>query len=361
MPTIRLSGRILLADTHPAHLQAVSQLLQQEGYEVFTAGNGAEAVARCHEIRPDLLLLDIAAGQMDGFAVMEELKLDPATRSIPVIFLTTRPHHEVLLKAFDAGAVDYLGKPLIPKELLARVNVHIGLKLTRNRLEQVAEERRNLVNLVAHDLKNPLSSVLFACEMLLQPDGQLEQAGHYAQIIRDATEDALGYIRTYLEQQKPRGTDAAQAATRLGDLLDWVQQRYRLQMQAQGVQLVVQCPEPAASVAMEPMALRQVMENLLSNALKYAADGGEVEVLALPAAQGFWQIRVQDRGSGIPLRHRQAMFKPFTRLEGESADGSSHGLGLALSRRMVDKAGGQLRYEDRAPQGACFIIDLPGA
>ena len=85
----------------------------------------------------------------------------------------------MLLRAFDAGVVDYVTKPFIPEELLARVNAHIVLKLTRDRLERVAQERQHLVNLVAHDLKNPLTSVLFASEMLMQPDHNAERVPRY--------------------------------------------------------------------------------------------------------------------------------------------------------------------------------------
>ena len=91
-----------------------------------------------------------------------------AAAAVPVVFVTAAQDRDLLLRAFDAGVVDYVTKPFLPEELLARVNAHIGLKLTRDRLERVAREREELVNLVAHDLKNPLSSVLFASDMLLQ-------------------------------------------------------------------------------------------------------------------------------------------------------------------------------------------------
>src|SRR5678815_3716228 len=98
---------------------------------------------------------------------------------------------ELLLRAFDVGAVDYVTKPFMPEELLARVNAHVGLKLTRDRLERVARERQELVNLVAHDLKNPLRNN--GCKP--------ERVPRYLQMIHESAADAIGYIRRYLELQ----------------------------------------------------------------------------------------------------------------------------------------------------------------
>ena len=169
-------GRILVVDDQPANLRAVSTLLTRHGYEVAVANNGDEALALAAARVPDLLLLDMMMPGMDGFELLAQIKQDPELRKLPAIFLTAAQDRDMLLRAFDAGAVDYVTKPFIPEELLARVTAHIGLKLTRDRLERVARQRQELVNLVAHDLKNPLSSVLFAS-------------------------DALGYIRRYLETQ----------------------------------------------------------------------------------------------------------------------------------------------------------------
>ena len=118
-----------------------------------------------------------------------------------MVFVTAAHDRDLLLRAFDAGVVDYVTKPFLPEELLARVNAHVGLKLTRDRLERVAREREELVNLVAHDLKNPLSSVLFASDLLRSGGCKPERVPRYLQMIHESADDALGYIRHYLESQ----------------------------------------------------------------------------------------------------------------------------------------------------------------
>src|SRR5690606_27859129 len=131
------------------------------GYEVLSASDGEAALETASAQVPDLMLLDMMMPGMDGFELIDRIKQLPDLGQVPVVFLTAAQDRDMLLRAFDAGAVDYVTKPFMPEELLARVNAHLGLKLTRDRLERVARERQELVNLVAHDLKNPLSSVVF--------------------------------------------------------------------------------------------------------------------------------------------------------------------------------------------------------
>ncbi|MEO6383115.1 MAG: HAMP domain-containing sensor histidine kinase, partial [Thermomonas sp.] len=229
-------------------------------------------------------------------------------------------------------------------------------------LERVARERQELVNLVAHDLKNPLSSVLFATEMLQLPDCNPERVPRYVQIIHESANDAIGYIRSYLENQSEVTHRASAQSADLRDTLDWVAQRYELQLEARGMQLALRAPENAGHVAISEMVLRQVVENLVSNAMKYAPAGGELELVVQPAAPGYWRVAARDRGPGIPASLQRELFKPFRRLtEIDPAAGLSSGLGLSLAKQIIATAGGNLWYEDREGGGACFVIELPEA
>ena len=363
--TIVIAGRILLVDDQPANLRVVTTLLKRQGYEVATATDGKSALEECHRFRPDLILLDMMMPGMDGFELMREIKLDQALLRIPTVFLTAAQDRDLLLRAFDVGAVDYVTKPFIPEELIARVNAQIVLKLTRDRLERVAQERQNLVNLVAHDLKNPLTTVLFASEMLQLPDCRPDRMPRYVEVIHESASDAVAYIRRYLEQQAQQGARAASpsdAAADIGETLAWLASRYELQLEAAGMRLTCMPPTDPGRVAIEAQVLRQVAENLVSNALKYARDGGVLELHARRGAPGYWQLLAEDRGGGIPESRQRQLFKPFQRLTDEDpADGLSSGLGLSLAKQIIGAAGGQLWYEDREGGGARFVIELPDA
>ena len=356
-------GRILVVDDQPANLRAVSALLTRHGYEVLTAGNGEDALALALAQVPDLLLLDMMMPGMDGFELLAKLQQHPDLRKLPTIFLTAAQDRELLLRAFDSGAVDYVTKPFIPEELLARVTAHVGLKLTRDRLERVARQRQELVNLVAHDLKNPLSSVLFASDVLRNDGCKPERVPRYLQMIYESAGDALGYIRRYLETQADSaGPRKPVATTTLNEVLEWLVERYELQLESRGLRIQLNTPAARSHVAIDGLVLRQVAENLVSNAMKYAADGGVLDLSVRRGAPDYWQIWAEDRGPGIPERRRRELFKPFVRLtEEDPTDGLSSGLGLSLARQIVDQAGGQLWYEDRDGGGARFIIELPVA
>ena len=359
------TGRILVVDDQPANLRVVGALLERNGYGVDSASSGPDALSAARSAPPDLVLLDMMMPGMDGFELLAALKEEPGMRLVPAIFLTAAQDRELLLRAFEAGAVDYVTKPFIPEELLARVGAHIGLKLTRDRLERVARERQELVNLVAHDLKNPLTTVLFASEMLQLPDCRPDRMPRYVEVIHESASDAVAYIRRYLEQQAQQGVRAAaapDAAADLGETLAWLASRYELQLEAAGMRLTCMPPKDPGRVAIEAQVLRQVAENLVSNALKYARDGGVLELHARRGAPGYWQLIAEDRGGGIAESRQRQLFKPFQRLtEDDPAGGLSSGLGLSLAKQIIVSAGGQLWYEDREGGGARFVIELPDA
>jgi two-component system sensor histidine kinase/response regulator len=352
------AARILVVDDQPANLRVVGMLLSRQGYQVVTADNGPKALEICETDPPDLVLLDMMMPGMDGFQVLEEMRAGAAPPSVPVVFVTAAQDRDLLLRAFDAGAVDYVTKPFLPEELLARVSAHVGLKLTRDRLERVAREREELVNLVAHDLKNPLSSVLFASEMLITGATKPERVPRYMSMIHESATDALGYIRQYLESTG-RAAEAVVQSASLTDTIDWLVQRYEFQLEAKGLHVRVERPSQEVRVRIDERVLRQVSENLITNAMKYAP-GSELTIAGRPGAPGYWQLVVADRGPGISPSKQRELFKPFVRLH-EGDDGISTGLGLSLAKQIVQKAGGQLWYEDRKSGGARFVIELPQA
>ncbi|MEO5566025.1 MAG: hybrid sensor histidine kinase/response regulator [Luteimonas sp.] len=355
------AGSIIVVDDQPANLRAVSALLMGQGYEVHTAGTGEEALALSARQVPDLWLLDMMMPGMDGFELLAQLKMHPELHKVPAIFLTAAQDRELLLRAFDAGAVDYVTKPFIPEELLARVAAHLGLKLTRDRFERVARQRQELVNLVAHDLKNPLSSVLFASDVLRNGGCKPERIPRYLEMIHESAADALGYIRRYLETQAKQATcrDITVSAP-LDETLEWVVQRYELQLESRGMRLQVVTPPTQCHVAIDGLVLRQVVENLVSNAMKYAP-GSKVDLSIRNSAPGFWQLLVEDRGPGVSSARQHQLFRPFTRLSDVATadDGLSSGLGLSLAKDILSDYDGNLWYEDREGGGARFVVELP--
>jgi CheY-like chemotaxis protein len=126
---------ILAVDDTPEHLELLARMLEGDGYELALAVGGLEALARVAYEKPDLILLDVLMPGMDGMEVCRRLKSEPASREIPVIFLTCMSDSHDILAGFEAGAVDYVAKPFRMPELLARVRVHVELRRARQEIQ----------------------------------------------------------------------------------------------------------------------------------------------------------------------------------------------------------------------------------
>ncbi len=354
------TGRILIV-TLAGEATSLAALLREAGHVIATVPGGAEALAAAATRAPDLVVLNGLRDAEADVALIAALSRRSEDPSMPVLVLAAEDNRRLRLRAFGAGATDCLSIPFDDDELLARVRVHLHQQQARERLESALRRRQELFNLIAHDIKNPLTSVLFAGEMLSLPDAKPDRVARYLQIIDESTREALDYVRDYLERQAPgeHRPSASSQSTSLNATLRWLAARYELQLEAHGLRLRTVLPETDDCVAIDGRMLRHVGENLLSNAIKYARGGGEVELIGQPGRPGHWQLVVQDRGPGVPADFQTRLFKPFQRVDGVDArDGLSNGLGLALARQIVLGAGGRLWYEDRDGGGARFTVEL---
>lgn len=158
--------KILVVDDQDANIQLVCGFLLREGYEVEPASNGPMALERLASQLPDLILMDVLMPGMDGFAVCERIRLIPECASIPVIFLSAADESEFIVKALESGGVDYITKPFRQVELIARVRTHLALKSSRDRMAKLLSEKDQLMEVLAHDLKNPLFAISLAVQTL---------------------------------------------------------------------------------------------------------------------------------------------------------------------------------------------------
>lgn len=355
---------VLVVDDQPANLQLVGSQLAAAGFDVMPARSGAQALARIQAQRPDLMLLDLLMPEMDGFEVLARLRADPQLAALPVIVLTALQQRELLERAFEAGAVDFLTKPCLAGELLARVRTHVELKRARDLLARAAREQAELTEIVAHDLKSPLSAIQFAAQMLQQRrELAPERRDGLLQSIVDASGEALRFVQSYLDRradaelgghQRPEPLDlAALLAARVARQADLAE--------ARGTRFALALAEGLPPVSADRRALAHILDNLLSNALRYGASAAGIDVDLARGTPGHLRVRVLDRGPGIAAAAQAKLFRRFVRLaSGEAAAGSS-GLGLAIARQQAERMGGRLWYEDRPGGGALFALELPVA
>ena len=351
---------VMVIDDQTANVQVVGQLLTQAEYDVVPVLDGREALAIAERSPPDLVLLDMRMPGLDGFEVLLGLQAMPQTRDVPVVFLTADHERDSLTRAFSAGAVDYITKPFLTEELLARVRTHLDLKQARDRLARVADERQKVAEMVSHDLRNHFANILFSAELLRDPALNDEARQRLVQSIRTSADAGVLFLQAFLDQQQGRMHDAAPQPIAARGLLEEAAALLSHQSQSKGMRV---CIDGAAADDIRLLAERagvlHVLQNLLSNALKYAPPGSDVHLSAVRQGK-YARLTVHDRGPGISPKDRERLFQRYVRLSAQPTGGeSSTGLGLALAKQRARTMGGDVWYDDREGGGASFTVELP--
>ena len=350
---------VLVVDDQTANIRVVGQLLTEAGYDVAPALNGRDALELAQASPPDLILLDMRMPGLDGFATIAELKRSERTRDIPVVFLTADTERESLVRAFSEGAVDYVTKPFVIEELLARVRNHVELKRARDRLARMAEERQRVAEIVSHDLRNHFGNILFAADML-EPGMSADALLRLKQNIRSSADAGMLFLQAFLDQNgRESHSGEIHDTLPVHELFDATVDLLLRQAEAKGMRLQTVYADRGALARCDRAGALHVLQNLVSNAIKYAPLGSEIMLEARPAGDRL-RLSVHDRGPGISAQDREKLFKRYVRLGSQPTGGeSSTGLGLALAKQRARAMGGELWYEDRDGGGAVFTLELP--
>ncbi|MGV3522594.1 MAG: hybrid sensor histidine kinase/response regulator [Candidatus Sericytochromatia bacterium] len=361
---------ILVIDDQAQNLQILSTTLRAAGYQVAAANSGPTALRILEKRLPDLILCDIMMPEMDGYAVCRQLKSQTATQDIPLIFLTAKTESEDILLGFEVGAVDYVTKPFNTGELLARVKTHTELKRARDtiltythQLESLNEEKNHFLGIAAHDLKNPLTTIMLSAEMVQLKRERIrpEDLDLYIGIIYKDAERMLMIVSNLLDVNR---IEAGRIPLR-PELLEWEQFLQRLikqyEMTAARKQITLRplMPEVPPTLISDPHIVFQIADNLLSNAIKYSPPGRKVEMTIQPVEDRI-EFAVCDQGPGLTTEDRTKLFQKFTRLSARPTGGeNSTGLGLSIVKMLCELLQATIRCESEPGQGARFVVSFP--
>src|SRR5215468_5513867 len=207
-----MNERILVVDDTPANIQTVAAILKGRGYQLSVATNGKQALEVLEKIQPDLILLDVMMPELDGFETCQRIKSAEAWRDIPVIFLTAKTDTADIVKGFEIGAVDYVGKPFNAHELLARVNTHLTIDQLRRSLADKNVELARAHELVRRAFGRYVSEEV--AESLLRAPEALQLGGEEREVTilmsdlrgftalaaRLTPQDVISFLNLYLEE-----------------------------------------------------------------------------------------------------------------------------------------------------------------
>ena len=378
LPTDGAGALVLVADDVEANVELLRDQLASLGVRVISAADGPSALARCTADRPDCCILDVSmpAGDLGvdpretGFEVCRRLKRDPRTARIPVIFVSALNDGAVRLKAIEAGGDDFLLKPHDRHVLGARVRGLLKLKGATDALEQsllelreAQQAREDLVRMIVHDLKTPLTSVLATLEMLRDGDFGTVPAGP-ARALSDVeakAEDLLGLVQDLLDVSRVAEQSLALQPEPIapGALMAELVHDWALRFQQEQATARTDVADDAPVFAADKTLLKRVLSNLIQNAVTHTALPVTVTLGARRAEDGI-HLTVADDGPGIAPAFQELIFRKFEQVRGPHTPSvRSSGLGLAFCRIAVESHGGRIWVESAEGRGSIFHLTLP--
>ena len=355
---------ILVVDDTPANLRLLTTMLRDGGYKVRPVPSGEMALRVVEAKAPDLVLLDISMPEMDGYEVCRRLKADPRWRDIPVLFISALTDTADKVRAFQAGGVDYVGKPFQFEEVDARVRTHLELRrkelaLEANlaRLKELEKQRDTLTHMIAHDMRSPLLALQLSVELLAElVPGHDPEAATLVASARTGAAQVVEMVSQMLDVSRLESgklelhrepADLVGIARASIDTLRPLAAERTLRLEAPG-------PVPAE---IDRDLIRRVVVNLVANAIKFTAPTGSIRIEIVPT-EGQVRLAVTDDGPGIPPDQHNRIFEKFGQTPAGARRGGS-GLGLAFCKMAVEAHGGSIGFENAPGHGSTFWFSLP--
>ncbi len=349
---------ILIVDDTPANLSVLAECLTEAGYALLVAEDGEDALALTARTIPDLILLDVMMPGLDGFSTCRRLKERPSTAAVPVIFMTALTDTAEKLKAFAAGAVDYITKPIQHEEALARINTHLTLRRLQRQLEEQLALKERFMRIAGHDLRNPLCLILMSGELAKRKAAGSPELAEYLDSIHGSARHMRSIIDTFLNLRR---ADAGGGSGRcdLNLLVTAAAAQHEPAAEHKKIALAVELTEPLPPARCDTGHAYQALANYVSNALKFTPPGGRI-VLRSRLAGLRLRLEVEDNGPGVPPAERDRLFTEYARLTPRPTGGEeSHGVGLSIVKQLVESSGGAVGAEFPRPGGAIFFLELP--
>jgi len=362
------AGKVLVVDDEPQNVMLLQDLLEARGYQVWTADDGQNGLVLASEHNPDVVLLDVMMPRLSGFDVCRRLKAEPSTAMIPVLLVTALDAREDRLAGIDAGASDFISKPIDSADLLLRVRnavatkrLHDQLSTQLRRLQELEAARDTLTHMVVHDLRSPLTGLI----------GYIELLGTIARETGNA--EAMEYT-----------TDAQAIASRLTEMVSQVLDVSRLEAGRMplsvaetdlvlllpaavgglgatpaGLSVIYELPNEPVPVSCDAAVIGRVVANLVGNAYKFTRRNGEVRI-GLVQRNGRVRFSVTDQGPGVAPEHRERIFEKFGQVPSSGSAGArSSGLGLTFCKLAVEAHRGEVGVESAESGGSRFWVELP--
>lgn len=365
--------RILVIDDESALLEEVVDWLLLEDYEVYSAANGFEGIQLAFSKLPELVICDITMPEIDGYGVLFALRSNPSTAAVPFIFVTARASHEDIRQGIHMGADDYITKPFTHKELLQAIEgqrekkslqdeiLQNSVKQWQQAFEDEHEQRllkARLVAMFSHDFRNPLAIISSSISMVRTYGDRLDEERrqkHFDRALSSVKQLTQMLDDMLMVSQLESGVLTYDPE--LVNVTEFIQEIINdFQIIHSDNHSLIFHSDVREAVMLDSRLLRQMISNLISNAIKYSPNGGRIWVkLQLEHPELILSIR--DEGIGIPEADQARLFNAFQRASNVGKIMGT-GLGLAIVKQAVNLHHGTIAFESQLGKGTHFIITL---
>jgi len=358
---------VMIVDDTLSNIELLSESLGDE-YELIFATSGADALELIRADKPDLLLLDVMMPGMDGYQLCTILKGDPATRDIPVIFVTAMCQEEDEIKGLELGAIDYVTKPISPHIVRARVKNHLELKRYRDLLETLSmaadRAKKEFLRSISHELRTPLTPILGMTDLVLTSEED-DDKRKYLSLVQKAAMKLLGIVEDLIETSRleGEGVHLENSPFLLRPFLEAVLGESAALADGKGLELGMSVdPALPEAISADQKMLRKLLSMVLGNAFKFTSQGEVALEVQLRDEASSPRVRfsVLDTGIGLAQEDLARIFNDFTQSDGSVTRAfPGLGLGLTLARRIAELMGGRIWAEARPGGGSVFRFEIP--
>ena len=360
---------ILVIDDEDLFLESTAQALRRSGFDTFEAGSGREGVELARRHLPDLVLCDVNMEQMSGYQMLETLRREPATASIPFILMTGMGDTEAMRKGMEMGADDYLPKPFTAPQLVGAIDARLKKRdiLRQSAEKKLADLRANLTLSLPHEMVTPLNGIFGLAQLLAAEAKSLgpEEVAEFgrdillcAERLQRTVQNFLLYGQLELKAADPDAC-AALRAQQSDQCAGLIESRARNAATAADRVADLQLDVKDGSVAMGSDLLTRLVDELVSNAFKFSKPGQPVRV-AVAGDNGTLKLAVEDRGLGM-TPEQIANVSAYAQFNRRRQEQQGAGLGLAIAQRLTELHGGSLKIQSEPGAGATVSVTLPSA